>query len=78
MTTIALREALITKISSIDDIHFLEAIQTFMDTKSVYGTLELDEELMDDIRASRKEIQEGKLIESKELEKEVKKWLKEK
>lgn len=78
MTTIALREALINQISLIDDIHFLEAIQTFMDTKSVYGTLELDEELMDDIRVSRKEIQEGKFIESKELEKEVKKWLKEK
>lgn len=78
MTAVQLKKVLISKISQIDDVEFLKAIKTILDSKSVYGTLMLSAEQKEEIAASRAAIERGEFIEHADLEKEIKAWLSEK
>lgn len=78
MTTIQLKNALIQRISEIQDKSFLEAIKTILDAKSESKTLFLTPELTSEIMASKQEIEKGLFIENDLLEKEIDLWLNEK
>ena len=78
MTTIQLKNALIQRISEIEDRSFLEAIKTILDAKSESKTLTLTPELTREIMSSKLEIKKGLYIENDLLEKEIEEWLKEK
>jgi hypothetical protein len=78
MTTIQLKNALIQRISEIEDRSFLEAIKTILDAKSESKTLSLTPELTREIMSSKLEIKKGLYIENDLLEKEIEEWLKEK
>ena len=78
MTTIQLKNALIQRISEIQDKSFLEAIKTILDAKSESKTLFLTPELTSEIMASKQEIEKGLFIENDLLEKEFDLWLNEK
>lgn len=78
MTTIQLKNALIQRISEIDDKSFLEAIKTILDTRSESRIISLTPELTNEIMASKQEIEKGLYIENDLLEKEIDEWLKEK
>ena len=75
MTAIELKTLLIHKISEINDISFLKALKTILDSKTDTEVIQLTQEQLDAIIASKKEIEQGLSIENSMLEKEVKLWL---
>ena len=78
MSTAELKNALIQRISEIQDKSFLEAIRTILDSRAESKTLYLTPEMTNEIMASKKEIEKGLYIENNLLEKEVEEWLQEK
>ena len=75
MTAIELKTILIHWISEINDISFLQAIKTILDSKTETGVLKLSTEQLDEIIASKKEIEQSLFIENDELEKVFTKWV---
>ena len=78
MRTLQLKNALIQKISEIEDRSFLEAIKTILEAKPESKIISLTPELTKEIMASKKEIEQGLFIENNLLEKEIEEWLNEK
>ena len=75
MTAIHLKALLIHRISEINDVSFLKALKTILDSKTETGVIQLTQEQLDDIIASKKEIEQGLFIENIAFKKEVKQWL---
>ena len=75
MTAIEMKSILIRKISEINDISYLKAIKTLLDTKTDQEILTLTTKQKEEIIASQKEIEKGLFIGQAELDKEVRKWL---
>ena len=75
MTAIQLKTLLIHRISEINDVSFLKALKTILDSKTETGVIQLTQEQLDDIIASKKEIEQGLFMENIAFEKEVKQWL---
>ena len=78
MSTIELKNALIQRISEIQDKSFLEAIKTILDSRAKSKTLHLTPEMTNEIMASKQEIEKCLFVENNLLEKEVEEWLQEK
>jgi len=78
MTTLELKNILIHRITEINDITFLKAIKTILDSKSESKELKLTDEQKKEIIESRQEIEKGQYIENDLLEKDIEKWLNEK
>jgi len=78
MTTIQLKNALIQRISEIEDKSILEAIKTILDSKTESRVMTLTPEITAEIVASKKEIEEGIFFDNNQLETEVEEWLNEK
>ena len=76
MTSIELKKALIHRISEINDITFLKAIKTILDSKTESKIMILTQEQRDEIMDSKKEIEEVKFFDNDVLNKEVSEWLK--
>ncbi len=77
MTAIELKKELIHRIAEIDDVSFLNAIRTILDTKAQSRSIVLSSVQHDEIEESRKEIEQGLFVELAELDKEFDKWLNE-
>lgn len=75
MTAIELKNVLIHRIAEINDVSFLQAIKTILDSKTEAKALTLTLEQRDEIMASKKEIEKGLFISHEELDKEVSEWL---
>ncbi len=75
MTTIELKKVLIHRINEINDVSFLTAIKTILDSKSGTTVLALTEEQRNEINESRKEVKQGHYIEHELLDKKVSEWL---
>jgi len=75
MTTVELKNILVRRITEINDISYLKAIKTLLDTKTDKEILTLTPKQKVEIIASQKEIEKGLFIEHEELDKEVKGWL---
>lgn len=75
MTAIELKTVLIRRISEINDVSFLKAIKTILDSKADREILTLSAEQKEEIIASQKEIENGLYIDQDELDKEVASWL---
>lgn len=75
MTAIELKSILVHKIVEIDDILFLKAIKTILDSKTGNEILYLTDAQKNEIIASKNEIGQGLFIEHNELDKEIKEWL---
>jgi hypothetical protein len=75
MTAIELKNILIHRIAEIDDVPFLKAIKTILDSKSDNEILTLTDKQKDEIIASKKEIEQGLFINQQDLDKEIKAWL---
>jgi len=72
MTAIELKTLLIHRITEIDDVSFLKAIKTILDSKTETGIIQLSPDQLDD---TKKEIENGLFIEHRQLDKEVMQWL---
>lgn len=75
MNTIELKNILIHRISEIDDISFLNAIKTILDSKTNKEVITLTVEQRDEIISSKKEIEQGLFIDNNDLDAEIKGWL---
>ena len=78
MTTIELKKELIQKITEINDISFLKAINIILDSKTGEEIISLTREQKNEIIESKKEIKKGLYNEDELFHKEVLKWLREK
>ncbi|MCF8297246.1 MAG: hypothetical protein K9J13_06860 [Saprospiraceae bacterium] len=76
MTAIELKNLLVHRIAEINDVSFLKAIKTILDSKTEGKILALTPEQMDEIIASKKEIEQGLYINHEQLNKDVSSWLK--
>ncbi|NJO89349.1 MAG: hypothetical protein HC831_10595 [Chloroflexia bacterium] len=75
MTAIDLKSILIHRIAEIDDISFLKAIKTILDSKASNEIITLTNKQRDEIIASKKEMEQGLFIDHDVLDKEIKGWL---
>ncbi len=75
MSSIELKKLLIHRIAEIDDVSFLKALKTILDSKTKSKIISLTQEQRDEITASKKEIEQGFFIEQVELDNEFDKWL---
>ena len=78
MTTIELKEVLIHRISEINDISYLKAIETILDSKTSTNVIHLSSEQRNEIIESKMEIGKLNFIDHDLLDSEVAKWLNEK
>ncbi|MFW5773701.1 MAG: hypothetical protein ACOCWD_03380 [Tangfeifania sp.] len=78
MSAVELKNILIHKISAINDVSFLKAIQTIIDSKMNHEILPLTSEQRNEIMASQKEIEKGLFVDDKSLDDEIRTWLNEK
>lgn len=75
MTAIELKAVLIRRISEINDVSFLKAIKTILDSKTDKEILALNAKQREEIIASQKEMENGLFVEHDELDREVTSWL---
>ncbi len=75
MTTFELKTLLIHRIAEINDVSFLRALKTILDTKSEAGIIQLTQDQLEDIIESKKEIEKGLFVENNVLDKQVLQWL---
>ena len=75
MTTIELKKVLIHRITEINDISFLKALKTILESKTDTEVISLTVDQRNEIIASRKEIEQGLFIEHELLDKKVSGWL---
>lgn len=75
MGTVELKKHLIDRIAAIEDITFLEAIKTILDTQCRSQSLQLNEEQRYEITASKKEIESGRFTTQSEIDEKFGQWL---
>lgn len=75
MTAIELKKILINRIEEINDISFLNAIKTILDSKIQHKILPLTTDQRVEIIESKKEIEKGLFLEQVDFDKEFDKWL---
>ena len=75
MSTVELRHYIIEKLSYIDDISFLKAIKTIVESKADEKVYQLSDIQKKRIEASREQVKKGQTISNEALNKEVLQWL---
>ena len=78
MSTVELRHIINEQLSKIEDVTFLEAIKTIVDSKISDGIYQLSDFQKERIDTARKELKKYETISHNEVQKEINKWLKEK
>jgi hypothetical protein len=78
MSTVELRHIIAEQLSQIEDVTFLEAIKTIIESKISGGVYKLSDYQKERINTAREELQSYKTISHDDLQKEVDQWLKEK
>jgi len=74
MTTVELKKLLIQRIAEINDVSFLKAVKTILESKTNTEILLLTPEQKKEIMESKKNIEQGLFIDNNSLDKEVAKW----
>jgi hypothetical protein len=76
MTAIELKTFLMHRISEINDVSFLKAIKTILDSKTDSEILKLTDEQLNEIMISKLEIEQGIYLTQENIDLEVSKWAK--
>lgn len=77
MTTIDLKNQLIEKINSIEDVKFLTAIKTIIDSRASELYV-LSEEQKEGIAVGKQQIKDGNFFKNEDVFTELKEWIKNK
>lgn len=77
MNTLELKRTLVHRISEIEDLEFLKAVKTILESKVQSQMMVLSPEQRYEIAESKKEIEQGLYLEKEELDKEFNKWVSE-
>ena len=75
MSTVELRHIIIEKLSHIDDISFLKAIKTIVESKADEKVYQLSDFQKKRVESSREQLKKGQTISNEALNKEVLQWL---
>lgn len=75
MSTIELRHIINEHLSHIDDVSFLNALKTIIESKVSEGLYKLSDYQKERIQLSRDELLKGKTISHDQLQKELDQWL---
>jgi len=75
MSTVELRHFIIEKLSHIDDISFLKAIKTIVESKADETVYQLSDLQKKRIEQSREQVKNGQTISNEALDKEIRQWL---
>lgn len=75
MSTIEIKKKIIDQLSHIDDISFLKAIKTLVDSKAEGEIYKLSEFQKERIREGREQLRKGQTISNQALQKEMDQWL---
>ncbi|MCU0461740.1 MAG: hypothetical protein MUF36_06980 [Bacteroidales bacterium] len=75
MSNVELRHIIIEKLSNIDDISFLKAIKTIVESKADEKVYQLSVFQKKRIEASREQLKKGQTISNEAVNKEVFQWL---
>jgi len=72
-----IKEKIRNQVSSIDDVNFLEAIATMLDTKLGSEIIVLSDDIKNDILKSKMQYKQNEFISDSVLNEKMEKWLKE-
>jgi glycerol-3-phosphate cytidylyltransferase-like family protein len=75
MTTIQLKKTLMQQIADIEDISFLKALKTIIETKTKSDIIYLTNEQRAEIIESKKQVEKGLFAKQEDLQQEFEKWL---
>ena len=75
MSTVELRHIIIEKLSQIEDVSFLRAIKTIVESKANEDVYKLSDFQKKRIKESREQVKLGQTISNNALQKEIKEWL---
>lgn len=75
MSTVELRHIITEHLSHIDDVSFLKAIKTIIESKASECTYKLSEHQKKRIDLARQQLKSGQTISNDDLQKEVDQWL---
>jgi hypothetical protein len=75
MSTVELRKKIINQLFRIEDVTFLRAIKTLVDSKAHEDIYKLSEFQKERIREGREQIRSGQTISDEDLQKEIAQWL---
>ena len=75
MSTIELREKIISQLANINDTSFLKAIKVLIDTKVEKEVYRLSDYQKERIRLGREQLKKGQTISHDDLQKEINLWL---
>jgi predicted transcriptional regulator len=75
MSTIELKKKIIDQLSHIDDVSFLKAIKTLVDSKAQGEIYKLSDFQKDRINKGREQLKKGQTISHETLHKEIDQWL---
>ena len=78
MSTMELRELIMNQLAHINDISFLKAIKTIVDSKAEEEVYKLSDFQKERIHMGREQLSKGQTILHDELQKEIDQWLKSK
>lgn len=75
MSTIELKHIIVEHLSHIEDVSFLKAIKTIIESKATEGTYKLSDYQKKRIDLARQQLKSGQTISNDDLQKEVDQWL---
>jgi len=75
MSTIELRHMITEHLSHIDDVPFLNAIKTIIESKASESIYKLSDHQKERVELARKQLKSGQTISNDDLQKEVDQWL---
>jgi gas vesicle protein len=75
MSTTELRHVITNYLSQIEDVPFLNAIKTIIESKVSEGTYKLSDYQLNRINIARDQLKEKKVISHEDLQNEIDQWL---
>lgn len=75
MSTVELKHIITEQLSHIDDVSFLKAIRTIIESKVSEGTYKLNDLQKKRIEQARQQLKKGQTITHEDLQKEIDQWL---
>lgn len=75
MSTVELRQAIIEYLTQIEDVSFLNAIKTMIETKASEEIYQLSDDQVKRVEEGRAQLKQGKTISNESLKLEIDQWL---
>ncbi len=75
MSTVELRQVIIEYLTQIEDVSFLNAIKTMIETKTSEEIYQLSDDQVKRVEEGREQLKQGKTISNESLKLEIDQWL---